>query len=152
MAHTAASSKGLTYAALAPELRVIAPWRIWDLDSRTAMIAYALVKCGALGSLGASRVGWLPYQVRTFSKKGFSPSLRPSGSVCAPASYGPYQSAHHSATLPCMSNRPGSMMRPAASISLTAPRTGERSVIVHTRSTKSGPGSCSASAGKPRAL
>ncbi len=25
----------LTYAALAPELRVIAPWREWDLNSRT---------------------------------------------------------------------------------------------------------------------
>ncbi|MCC6849201.1 MAG: argininosuccinate synthase, partial [Deltaproteobacteria bacterium] len=31
----------LTYYALEPAIRVIAPWRIWDLDSRTAMIAYA---------------------------------------------------------------------------------------------------------------
>ncbi len=31
----------LTYYALEPGIRVIAPWRIWDLDSRTAMIAYA---------------------------------------------------------------------------------------------------------------
>ncbi len=31
----------LTYAALAPELRVIAPWREWALDSRTALIEFA---------------------------------------------------------------------------------------------------------------
>ncbi|MEB2285435.1 MAG: argininosuccinate synthase [Polyangiaceae bacterium UTPRO1] len=31
----------LAYYALEPSIRVIAPWRIWDLDSRTAMIAYA---------------------------------------------------------------------------------------------------------------
>ena len=31
----------LTYAALAPQLRVIAPWREWDLNSRTAMIEFA---------------------------------------------------------------------------------------------------------------
>src|SRR5687768_13002250 len=31
----------LTYAALAPHLRVIAPWREWDLRSRTDMMAFA---------------------------------------------------------------------------------------------------------------
>jgi argininosuccinate synthase len=31
----------LTYAALAPELRVIAPWREWDLNSRTSLIEFA---------------------------------------------------------------------------------------------------------------
>ncbi|MBI2462145.1 MAG: argininosuccinate synthase [Candidatus Rokubacteria bacterium] len=31
----------LTYAALAPELRVVAPWREWDLRSRSDLIAYA---------------------------------------------------------------------------------------------------------------
>jgi argininosuccinate synthase len=31
----------LTYAALAPELRVIAPWREWDLTSRTALLDFA---------------------------------------------------------------------------------------------------------------
>jgi argininosuccinate synthase len=31
----------LTYRALAPELRVIAPWREWDLRSRSDCIAYA---------------------------------------------------------------------------------------------------------------
>ncbi len=31
----------LTYAALAPHLRVIAPWREWDLGSRTSLIDFA---------------------------------------------------------------------------------------------------------------
>jgi len=31
----------LTYYALKPEIRVIAPWRLWDLNSRTSLIAYA---------------------------------------------------------------------------------------------------------------
>jgi argininosuccinate synthase len=31
----------LTYAALAPQLRVIAPWREWELDSRTSLIEFA---------------------------------------------------------------------------------------------------------------
>ena len=31
----------LTYAALAPEMTVIAPWREWDLNSRTALIDFA---------------------------------------------------------------------------------------------------------------
>ena len=33
----------LTYAALAPQLKVIAPWREWDLNSRTALIEFARV-------------------------------------------------------------------------------------------------------------
>jgi argininosuccinate synthase len=31
----------LTYAALAPQLRVIAPWREWDLNSRTSLMEFA---------------------------------------------------------------------------------------------------------------
>ncbi len=31
----------LSYAALAPELRVIAPWREWDIESREDAVAYA---------------------------------------------------------------------------------------------------------------
>ena len=31
----------LTYMALNPKLRVVAPWRIWDLNSRTKLMAYA---------------------------------------------------------------------------------------------------------------
>ena len=31
----------LTYAALAPHLKVIAPWREWELNSRSALIAFA---------------------------------------------------------------------------------------------------------------
>ncbi|MFQ5897945.1 MAG: argininosuccinate synthase [Candidatus Methylomirabilia bacterium] len=30
-----------TYAAVAPELRVIAPWREWELNSRSALVAFA---------------------------------------------------------------------------------------------------------------
>jgi argininosuccinate synthase len=31
----------LTYYALKPEIQVIAPWRSWELNSRTALVAYA---------------------------------------------------------------------------------------------------------------
>ena len=31
----------LTYYALKPDIKVIAPWRLWDLNSRTALVAYA---------------------------------------------------------------------------------------------------------------
>ena len=31
----------LTYQALAPELKIIAPWREWDLNSRESLMAYA---------------------------------------------------------------------------------------------------------------
>jgi len=31
----------LTYMALNPKLQIIAPWRIWDLNSRTKLMAYA---------------------------------------------------------------------------------------------------------------
>src|SRR3989337_2445593 len=31
----------LTYYALKPDVKEIAPWRIWDLNSRTALVAYA---------------------------------------------------------------------------------------------------------------
>ena len=31
----------LTYKALAPQLKVIAPWRVWDINSREQAIAYA---------------------------------------------------------------------------------------------------------------
>jgi argininosuccinate synthase len=31
----------LTYMALNPKLTIIAPWRIWDLNSRTKLVAYA---------------------------------------------------------------------------------------------------------------
>ena len=34
----------LTYYALQPDIRVIAPWRLWDLNSRTKLIAYAEAK------------------------------------------------------------------------------------------------------------
>jgi len=31
----------LTYYALRPDIRVVAPWRLWDLNSRSKLIAYA---------------------------------------------------------------------------------------------------------------
>ena len=31
----------LTYYALKPDMKVIAPWRLWDLNSRQALVAYA---------------------------------------------------------------------------------------------------------------
>jgi len=31
----------LTFAALAPDLKVIAPWRVWDLNSRSKLFAFA---------------------------------------------------------------------------------------------------------------
>ena len=31
----------LTYKALKPDIKIIAPWREWDLDSRESLIAYA---------------------------------------------------------------------------------------------------------------
>jgi argininosuccinate synthase len=31
----------LSYYALAPDIKVIAPWRLWDLDSRTRLLDYA---------------------------------------------------------------------------------------------------------------
>ena len=31
----------LTYYALKPDVKVIAPWRLWDLNSRQALVAYA---------------------------------------------------------------------------------------------------------------
>jgi len=34
----------LTYAAFAPELEVIAPWRVWDIRSREDALAYAAAK------------------------------------------------------------------------------------------------------------
>ena len=34
----------VTYYALQPDIRVIAPWRIWDLNSRSKLVAYAEAK------------------------------------------------------------------------------------------------------------
>jgi argininosuccinate synthase len=34
----------LTYYSLKPEIKVIAPWRIWDLNSRSALVSYARKK------------------------------------------------------------------------------------------------------------
>ena len=47
----------LTVKALAPNLQIIAPWREWDLDSRTAEIAYAK-KHGILSRRRIKRTAW----------------------------------------------------------------------------------------------
>jgi len=45
----------LTYAALAPELRPIAPWREWDLVGRSDLIAYAKKKNIPLAPTGSEQ-------------------------------------------------------------------------------------------------
>src|SRR2546427_5714315 len=45
----------LTYAALAPELRIIAPWREWKLQSREDLIAYVHAKGVPVQAMRSSR-------------------------------------------------------------------------------------------------
>jgi argininosuccinate synthase len=45
----------LTYAALAPDLRPIAPWREWDLAGRTDLVAYAKKKNIPLATTGSEQ-------------------------------------------------------------------------------------------------
>jgi len=46
----------LTYNALAPQLRVIAPWRIWDIRSREQAIAYARKHNVPLGDVSETNI------------------------------------------------------------------------------------------------
>jgi argininosuccinate synthase len=46
----------LTYKALAPHLKVIAPWRIWDINSREAAIEYAEKHNIDLGSISKKNI------------------------------------------------------------------------------------------------
>ena len=46
----------LTYKALAPHLKVIAPWRIWDIHSREDAIAYARKKNLDLGAVSEENI------------------------------------------------------------------------------------------------
>lgn len=46
----------LTYKALAPHLKVIAPWRLWDIHSREQAIAYAEEKKLDLGTISAKNI------------------------------------------------------------------------------------------------
>jgi argininosuccinate synthase len=46
----------LTYKALAPELKVIAPWRIWDIRSREAAIEYAQQHNIPLGNISKKNI------------------------------------------------------------------------------------------------
>jgi argininosuccinate synthase len=46
----------LTYKALAPDLEVIAPWRIWDIRSREDAIAYAKKNNINLGNISETKI------------------------------------------------------------------------------------------------
>jgi len=46
----------LTYKALAPHLKVIAPWRLWDIKSREDAIAYAKKKNIDLGQISEKKI------------------------------------------------------------------------------------------------
>ncbi|MDT8297076.1 MAG: argininosuccinate synthase [Spirochaetaceae bacterium] len=46
----------LTYKALAPHLKVIAPWRVWDIHSREQAIAYAEEKQLDLGDISRQNI------------------------------------------------------------------------------------------------
>ncbi len=46
----------LTYKILAPELKVIAPWRLWDIKSREDAIAYAKKKNIDLGHISEKKI------------------------------------------------------------------------------------------------
>ncbi|HOJ63144.1 MAG TPA: argininosuccinate synthase [Spirochaetota bacterium] len=46
----------LTYKALAPHLKVIAPWRLWDIKSREDAIAYAKKKNIDLGQINEKKI------------------------------------------------------------------------------------------------
>ncbi len=46
----------LTYKALAPQLKVIAPWRIWDIHSREQAIAYAEERNLDLGEINRENI------------------------------------------------------------------------------------------------
>ncbi len=52
----------LAYAALAPDIRVIAPWREWDLDSRTKLLDYARKHQIPIAS---DKAGEPPYSTRS---------------------------------------------------------------------------------------
>ena len=46
----------LTYKALAPHLKVIAPWRVWDINSREAAIEYAKKHNIPLGNISKKNI------------------------------------------------------------------------------------------------
>ncbi|MCG8060345.1 MAG: argininosuccinate synthase, partial [Candidatus Thiodiazotropha endolucinida] len=46
----------LTYKALAPHLKVIAPWRVWDINSREQAIAYAESRNLNLGGISRQNI------------------------------------------------------------------------------------------------
>ncbi len=46
----------LTYKFLAPDLPIIAPWRIWDISSREDAIAYARKKSISIGDISETKI------------------------------------------------------------------------------------------------
>ena len=66
----------LSVAALAPDLAVIAPWREWDLDGRSALIDYATrTRDPGAGHPGGSRIRRTPTSSTSPTKVGSSRTL-----------------------------------------------------------------------------
>ncbi len=60
----------LTYKALAPHLKVIAPWRLWDINSREAAIEYAEKKNIPLGNISKKNIYSRDWNVWHMSHEG----------------------------------------------------------------------------------
>ncbi|MCK5735866.1 MAG: argininosuccinate synthase [Spirochaetaceae bacterium] len=60
----------LTYKALAPQLKVIAPWRIWDIHSREQAIAYAEERNLDLGEISRENIYSRDWNVWHMSHEG----------------------------------------------------------------------------------
>ncbi|MCG8453040.1 MAG: argininosuccinate synthase [Spirochaetales bacterium] len=60
----------LTYKALAPHLKVIAPWRVWDIHSREQAIAYAEEKNLDLGEISRQNIYSRDWNVWHMSHEG----------------------------------------------------------------------------------
>jgi argininosuccinate synthase len=60
----------LTYKALAPHLKVIAPWRIWDINSREAAIEYAEKHNIPLGNISKKNIYSRDWNVWHMSHEG----------------------------------------------------------------------------------
>ncbi len=62
----------LTYKALAPELEIIAPWRIWDIRSREQAIAYARQHNIPIGNINEKNIYSRDWNVWHMSHEGGS--------------------------------------------------------------------------------
>lgn len=61
--HTSPRLAPCSYYGLKPDIKVIAPWREWDLNSRTKLIAYAEQHGIAVGALVACGWWWWWWRV-----------------------------------------------------------------------------------------